>query len=95
MASRPYALVTASLTAQNTFSDAGQFKGHFNVSVSGTNGHTTHLQRSFDGSTWLDVTSYTADAEDVHFEPETGVVYRIGVKTGNFGTGTLSLRLSQ
>ena len=88
--------VAANVAAQNTFTSSASMYGHFNVSVSGISGDTVTLQRSFDGGqNWLDVASYDADAEDVHFEPEAAVLYRIGVKTGDYSAGTINLRLSQ
>ena len=49
---------------------------HFTVSLNFGTG-TVKLQRSFDGSTWLDVKEYTADTEENGFEPATGVSYRL------------------
>lgn len=90
------ALAEASASAQNTFTSAVSLHGHYNVSVSGTFTATVTLQRSFDdGTTWLDVKTYTAGAQEVGLEPEYGVVYRIGVKTGEYTSGTAVLRLSR
>lgn len=89
------AVVEASAGAQNTFTDAVSLHGHYNVSVSGTFTATVTLQRSFDGSTWLDVKTYTSGAQEVGLEPEYGVVYRIGIKTGAYTSGTAVLRLSR
>ena len=94
------ALTSASLTAQNTFSctttACPALHGHFNFSLSGTWVATVHLQRSFDdGTTWLDVASYTVNIQDRGFEPEAGVRYRFGVKTGNYTSGTVVGRISR
>lgn len=87
---------TASITAQNIFSKTIALRGHYNLSLSGTWVATVHLQRSFDsGTTWMDVDSYTANTELVGYEPERGVIYRAGVKTGNYTSGTVAIRLSQ
>lgn len=87
---------TKAITAANTYSDAldvGPLGPYFNVSVWGTFSATITLQRSFDeGVTWLDVTSYTAPKEDVIHEPERAL-YRLGIKTGNFTSGTANVRL--
>lgn len=85
----------ASITAQNTFTTPVYILGDFNFSLSGTWVATVFIQRSFDGSTWLDVASYTANIEDTGHEPETGVLYRAGVKTGGFTSGTVVARISQ
>lgn len=102
------AVVTKSITAQNTFSDAinpssttagvptgGSYP--LNVSVSGVaGGSIVTLQRSFDsGSTWVDVERYTANAEKVVQEVERTIIYRAGVKAGEFGSGTVVIRLAR
>ena len=57
---------------------------------------TVTLQRSFDnGSTWLDVYSTTGNVETVVDNVESGVLWRLGIKTGNFTSGTAVCRLSQ
>lgn len=87
---------TASISAQNVFSVGVAIKGDFNYSLSGTWAGTVHLQRSFDiGVTWLDITSHTANIETAGAEPEDGVQYRFGVKTGNYTSGTVVGRISQ
>lgn len=83
--------------AANVFSDAIQIspaKGtFFNVSVWGTFVATVTLQRSFDlGTTWLDVATYTSAKEEIRQEPE-GALYRIGVKTGAYTSGTVDVRI--
>ena len=88
--------VTASITAQNTFTDAVSLIGLYNLSISGTWVATVTLQRSFDaGSNWLDVDTKTGNTETWGREPEPGVVYRVGIKTGDFTSGTCVVRLSQ
>ena len=87
---------TASLTAQNTFGGSVEVRGLFNFSLSGTWVGTVHLQRSFDaGSSWLDVDSFTSNVETFGTESEDGVYYRVGVKTGNYTSGTVVERVSQ
>lgn len=89
-------VVTKSITAENTFSDSISIRGKFNIGLSGTWVATVFLQRSFDnGSTWLDVKSYTANIQETGDEPESGVIYRVGVKTGGFTSGTVVARISQ
>jgi hypothetical protein len=87
-------LVTATITAQNTFSDGLYTKGSFNLSIWGTFVATITVQRSFDlGSTWLDVDTFDAPIETVGTDPEAVVVYRAGVKTGDFTSGTVNIRI--
>lgn len=88
--------VTAAITAENTFTAALSLpvsKPNFNLSIWGTFIAAVTLQRSFDGgTTWLDVKSYAGPLEDRGFEPE-GALYRVGVKTGGFTSGTVNVRL--
>ncbi len=89
-------VATKSITAENTFCDAVPLGAGFNASISGTFVATVTLQRSFDdGTTWVDVKSYTGPAEEVGNEPEASVLYRVGVKTGDFTSGTALVRLSR
>lgn len=88
--------VSASLTAENTFTDWFDCDSIFNLSISGTWAATITLQRSYDsGTTPLDVTTYTANAEEIVTNPEKGMLYRIGIKTGAYTSGTAVLRLSR
>lgn len=91
------ACLTGNSTAQNTFSGTMRFRGPFNFSITGTWAGTVHVQRAFSGSsaTWHDVDSFTANTSKVGNEPERGVYYRAGIKTGNYTSGTAALRFSQ
>lgn len=95
-------LVEASITAQNMFSDPLQVLNvPFNFSVSGTFVATVTIQRRFfdpaakTWGTWFDVETYTVPKEDIGIAPPEGVQYRAGVKTGQFTSGTVDLRISQ
>lgn len=92
------AVDSASITEHNTFSAWVPLKGAFNVSISGIAGGTiVTVQRRFlkpsTGSA-LDVDTFSADGEFAGFEAEDDVEYRIGVKTGEFGSGTCAVRIS-
>jgi len=82
--------VTKTITAENTFTDTVFFDGDFNFSVSGTfaNNPTVTVQRSTDGSSWVDVDTFTKAGEFVGFEPEPNMYYRAGCKTGEFGASS-------
>jgi hypothetical protein len=77
-----------SITAQNTFSEAIQVVGDFNLSISGTFVANVVVQRSEDGTTWRNVTTYTAPVENVGYDPILNF-YRVGVATGGFTSGTV------
>lgn len=86
-------IVTKDISAQNTYSDALEIPAdHFSVSVQGTFTATVTLQKSYDGSTWYDVDTFTSAGEWVGHEPE-GCRYRIGVKTGEYTVGTINTRI--
>jgi hypothetical protein len=89
-------LVTAEITAQNTFSDGLYTQGDFNLSIAGTFVATVTVQRSFDGgATWRDVDTFTAPIETFGTDPEPVVIYRAGVKTGDFTSGTVNIRIGR
>jgi len=94
----PSQYTTVSIAAENTFSNsiksAGQRSGEQDiaVSISGTFVATVTPQRSLDdGATFVDLdTTYTAAAE-INIVPARGVLYRIGVKTGDYTSGTIEV----
>lgn len=89
---------SANVAAQNTFCEDAEFdyRRPFNLSVSGTWAGTVTLQRSFDnGSTWVDVWSTTSNVETAVESIESGVLYRLGIKSGNYTSGTAVCRLGQ
>lgn len=97
-------LATASISAENTFSDPIRITGvdsarRFAIIITGTWSGTVTLQYSVaEPGSWVDATlgtftgnvamSYddTLDNQDIY--------YRIGIKTGNYGSGTASVSLS-
>ena len=89
-------LRTRSIDNENLFTDAVEIVSYFNISISGIWEGTVTAQRSFDGgSTWYDVATWTANTQEYGLEPERGVQYRIGIKTGEFVSGQADVRLSQ
>ena len=88
-------VVTKTITAQNTFSDEIKVQGYFNLSITGIAGGTEVTVQKIsgvDGTTFTDVDSFTEDTEINGFEAERQT-YRVGVKTGDFGSGTCKVRL--
>lgn len=89
-------LRTRSITGENLFTDPAEMVGYFNISIQGTWDGTVTAQRSFDGgSTWYDVSTWTANTEEYGFEPERSVQYRAGIKLGEYTSGQADIRLSQ
>jgi hypothetical protein len=82
-------------TFGGTSQSAGiELTGPFNVSIAGFGTATVNLQRSFDnGTTWMTVETYTANAQRVGDEPEAGVFYRVDCSA--YTSGTIAYRLSQ
>jgi len=88
--------VSASLTAQNTFSDSVKIQGGAILELSGTWSATVTVQRRSDGVNWRDVTNnsgvaeaFTANGQLAFNEPARDVEYRFGVKTGDYTSGTV------
>lgn len=91
-------LTVAADPGADAFTTAETFTGRFNLSISGSSwSGTVTLQRSFDsGSTWVDVATFTANKETTISEPQrNGLPYRVGIKSGDYTSGTVNLRLTK
>lgn len=89
------AAVTASVTAENTFTSTLAVASGQRVAISSSGGATSTtvtLQRRLDGSNWRDVQSWVADVEAT-YQADAAAELRLGVKTGGFGSGTQVCRL--
>ena len=94
--------VSANIAAQNTFTNTIRVTGtstarSFTVSLTGTWTATVTLQRSFDdGASWIDVTTYTVNTTTTYSDGLDNqiVLYRIGVKTGDYGANTVAASLA-
>lgn len=95
--------VTAALSAQNTFTNSIAVSGittarTFAVVITGTFVATISLQRSFDfGATWQDTgTTYTVPTSTVFTDGLDNqlIEYRLGIKTGNYTSGTATCTLT-
>ncbi|MEJ2416243.1 MAG: hypothetical protein P8Y45_04810 [Exilibacterium sp.] len=93
--------VTASATAEDTFTNSIFVTGidtsrAFSISITNTFSATVTLQRSTDDATWEDVTTYTAVTATTYNDALDNLqyYYRIGVKTGDYTSGTADLQLS-
>jgi hypothetical protein len=94
-------LTSKSISAENTFTDPVMVHaGYFSLSISGLSDSTVTVQKSYDVDdedavgNWVDVDTFTASAEEVGFEPENRV-YRVGIKTGDYGSDTVVIRLGK
>lgn len=87
-------IASKTISAQNTFTDAVQINGWFNLSISGTFVANVVVQRSIDNTNWMDVNTFTASFEGTGMEPEV-MWYRVGIKTGGYTSGSVVVRLGQ
>jgi hypothetical protein len=95
--------VTVGASAENTFTESIRVTGiatarDIGYIVAGTFVGTVTLQRSFDDVTWADVGSaynWTAPAQDGYNDTLDNqiVYYRLGIKTGNYTSGTATCTL--
>tara|TARA_R110001632_G_scaffold143808_1_gene259954 strand:+ start:289 stop:603 length:315 start_codon:yes stop_codon:yes gene_type:complete len=84
-------------TSADQFSDTTFLDGDFSLSISGAIGGSgiVTVQRSTDGgTTFHDVDTFTAIGEHVGFEPTPSTAYRVGMKNGQYASGTTVLQLS-
>lgn len=96
--------VTATITAQNTFTTSIRVTGvgeqrRFGLIITGLSGSgsTVTLQRSFDGgSTWETSSTYTTDQATTGNDALDNqiILYRLGVKTGDYAGGTIVCQLT-
>lgn len=80
-------------TAAGTSIVIDSYNGNFNITLGGFGVGTVDLQRSFDGSTWQNVTdgSFTADVNKIGYEPEDAVQYRFNCSS--YDSGTITYRI--
>ncbi|MBI1313681.1 hypothetical protein GC176_20505 [bacterium] len=99
-ASAAHQSVDLDIDAEDEFTDGLLVKAGeaVSISISGSFTATITLQRNLNGSDWNDVplpdgsAGWTAPTEMTYFADETGFL-RIGVKTGDFGSGSPTVRL--
>ena len=93
--------VSADISGANTFSNTIQVTGigesrRFAITIAGTWTGTVTVQRSV-GVTgnWVDVVNYTSNQSTTYDDAldNQTVFYRIGIKTGNYGSGTAECAL--
>lgn len=72
-----------------------QIRGHFNLSIRSVAtpfAGTVTVQRSWNNTDWFDVDTFTSDIETYGFDAEE-VYYRAEIKTGEWTSGTVAIRL--
>ena len=84
------------ITAQNTFTEWAQLKGVADLSISGLSDSVVTVQRTLDnGENIKDVENFSADVEKIIISSISGILYRVGIKTGDYGTDTVVVEISQ
>ena len=84
------------ITAQNTFTEWAQLKGEADLSISGLSDSVVTVQRTLDnGETIKDIENFTADVEKIIVSSGSGVLYRAGIKTGDYGSDSVLVEISQ
>lgn len=74
--------------------ESSRKQGNLAYSISGSFSATVTIQRSFDdGATALNVETFTVPNEGLIDDPTYGVKYRIGVATGDYTSGTVTVGL--
>ncbi len=87
-------VLAQTFTATGASTNNIRLRGDYNVSIGDTFVGTIIVQRNFnDGRGWLPVKSYTAPAEELGYETEPGVDYRLFVSA--YTSGSIAARLSQ
>jgi len=88
-------LTSKTISAQNTFTDPIKIQSsYFSLSLQGLTDSIVTVQKSYDTNAptnWIDVDTFTTSSEEVGFDPE-NVYYRAGIKTGNYGSDTVTIR---
>lgn len=92
--------VSKTITAANSYTKAivpmpkSVSSGYMNISVAITGTMKVTLFRSFDrGVSWRTVDDYETSTETFLTDYERGVMYRLGIKTGDFTEGSAICRL--
>jgi len=86
----------ASVSTETSYCTAIIMQGYFNLSISGTWTGTVSVERSFDGGlNYHTVEQFTENTQEVGYEPGHGIYYRVGIATGDYGTGTAVCLLSR
>jgi hypothetical protein len=104
-AENTFTTITNNTTQNSTGTIGLPLYGSFLINLQGTWVANVYIQRSSDGgTTWYDVTTGKASAtalimtnngERIVCEPARGVIYRVGIKTGGYTSGTVVISIEQ
>lgn len=85
------------ITGENQFTPKYVFnEGYFSVDIRGDFVGTVTLQKSYDkGKTWYDTDNFIEPITTYGINSEDHVYYKLGVKTGEYKSGTINARIGQ
>ena len=91
------AKVTASITAENNFTDWVTLDHEADLLISGIAGGTVVSVQSTpdDGVTVFPVDSYTVDTHKIIGPSNQNLKFRVGIATGDYGSGTTEVEISR
>lgn len=91
--------VQKSITAENTFTDWLFVDGgkRFSLNIDGIFSATVTLQKTYDGGVTIydDEITFISPSNEISLPLAESAEYRIGVKTGNYVSGTVDVRLGR
>jgi hypothetical protein len=81
------------VSAQNTFTNLIQLDGKFQILISGLTNSTVTFQATLDGVTFHDIETFTTNGIHVGEVATNTYKYRVGVKTGDYGSDTVMIHM--
>src|SRR5574343_1311205 len=81
-------LAEKTITSQNSYSSDVEFDGEILFTLSGTWTATVNLEKRLGGTEWINVATFTKNCSQ-SFECKDKCIYRFGVKTGNYTSGSI------
>lgn len=92
-------IVEKSITAENQFSDwiSVDKNQRFSMNIKGTFSARVTMQKSYDGgtTTFDDEVTFTKPTNEIGLPQAEAAAFRVGVKTGDFVSGTVDVRMGR
>jgi len=82
-----------SITAQNQFTEWVQLDGKFQILINGLTDSTVTFQATPDGVRVYDIETFTSNGIHVGEVATNTYKYRVGVKTGGYGSDTVLIHM--
>lgn len=81
------------ITSQNIFTNLVQLDGKFQILISGLTDSTVTFQATPDGVSIYDVDTFTSNGIHVGEVASNTYKYRVGIKTGGYGSDTVLIHM--